>query len=765
MNLKYLWVLAILLSTPLLYAQNLSGKIISEIDQQPLDGAHILTNNGLATYTNFDGDFVLKNVEENVMLTISYVGYKTLQQQVLDINTPIIITLQEAPIAINGVLVTGNMKIDPVLTIETNDYVKRIVQPRNVADLFNDVNGFSLIKRGNYAIDPSFRATQYEQLNVQFDGGTKAMNACPNRMDPITTHVIPEEIEKIEIIKGPYSVRYGATFGGIVNMVTQKPTVEDYGLHGSVSGGYESNGNSMVSMARLQQVTEKYDVAGNFGFRDFGNYEDGEGTEIPSSFRSLDYGIKAGVNFTENQRLQAHWRQSFGRDVLHAGLPMDTEEDNSSILSLDYKLGSMPGLVESIDSKIYYSYVDHIMTNYNRPSFMMTSAISSIDATTAGGKVELKLKPTDNLALFTGVDVLHIARDGNRTRLVKRNAMGVLDTPLTFEDKVWQDSYINDFGLFAESKYPLTEKTMLTAGVRYDNVTSEAKDPEADFAALYTDLDKRTEHNFSGTASIKYVYSPQFIMEVAYGRGVRSANMIERFINHFSVGQDAYEYVGNPNLDAEINNQFEVGFKGKMPISENTSDMFSYSTSFYYSLYENYIVAIIDETQTRKFMPMNEPSNAKDFRNLDDAYKTGFEIMAGVDFCTNFNFTTELAYVYAKNNDLNESLPLVPPLVTRFKLGYEKEKFWVNAEYRLTAQQDNIAYSFGEHVTPGYEIMDLRLGVIPMKNLTLGVAALNVFNKTYSNHLNFAFNNQAEFGTEPINDPGRNLSVFVQYEF
>ena len=84
---------------------------------------------------------------------------------------------------------------------------------------------------------------------------------------------------------------------------------------------------------------------------------------------------------------------------------------------------------------------------------------------------------------------------------------------------------------------------------------------------------------------------------------------------------------------------------------------------------------------TRNYSLQNEPTNAKVFRNLDDAYKTGFEIMAGVDFCTNFNFTTELAYVYAKNNDLNESLPLVPPLVTRFKLGYEKEKFWVNAEY------------------------------------------------------------------------------------
>jgi hypothetical protein len=33
----------------------------------------------------------------------------------------------------------------------------------------------------------------------------------------------------------------------------------------------------------------------------------------------------------------------FGRDVLHAGLPMDTDYDNSSILSLDYKWSNIGG--------------------------------------------------------------------------------------------------------------------------------------------------------------------------------------------------------------------------------------------------------------------------------------------------------------------------------------------------------------------------------------------------------------------------------------
>jgi len=255
------------------------------------------------------------------------------------------------------------------------------------------------------------------------------------------------------------------------------------------------------------------------------------------------------------------------------------------------------------------------------------------------------------------------------------------------------------------------------------------------------------------------------MLEVAYGRGVRSANMIERVINHFTVGQDAYEYIGNPNLDAEVNNQFEIGFKGKVPFSDTSSDRFNYGTSFYYSFYDNYIVAVIDETQTRKFMPTQQPTHPKVFRNLDKAYKTGFEVMAGADFWDNFNFTTELAYVYAKNKDLDESLPLVPPLTTRFKLGFEKERFWLNVNYTLTSKQDNISESFGETSTAGYEIMDIRLGVVPFKNLTLGVAALNVFDETYHNHLNFSFKNQADFGAVPINDPGRNLSAFVQYKF
>jgi len=667
-------------------------------------------------------------------------------------------------IKIDEVIVVGNSKKDPVFTSVSTDNVEKIVQPKNVADLFSSVNGFSTIKRGNYANDPAFRNAQYEQLNIMYDGGTKAVNACTNRMDPITTHVIPEEISKIEIIKGPYSVRYGATFGGIVNLVTQKPSASDYGFHGKTSAGYETNGNSLVTMLQLQQITEKYDIVGNVGYRDFGNYEDGDGTEIPSSFRSTDYGIKFGYNFTEDQRIKLHWRQSFGRDVLHAGLPMDTEFDNSTVVSLDYKLTNIGEVVKTLNAKVYYSFVDHLMTNFKRPSFMRMSASSPVEATTIGGKIELKWNPSKSVKLFSGVDAMLIARDGVRNRIMKLNMMGEpLPMPMEFTDKIWQDSYINDYGFFTEARWHANSSTIFTAGLRYDMINTDIQDPEEDFAEMY-DLKERNEDNISGTVSLKKLISDDFTLEAAYGRGVRSANMIERYVNHFNIGQDPYEYIGNPNLKAEVNNQFEIGFKGKKKFEQGI-DAFKFEASFYYSFFENLIVAKIDESLIRKFNPMLDPVHPKVFQNIDKAYKTGLEATAQIDFLKDYYFKTEIALVYAKNKDFNEHLPLSPPITTKVTLGFEKEKFWASALFNVVNKQTNISESFGETNTGGYETLDIKLGVKPMKDITLGVSVLNVFDKTYHNHLNFSYRNQEDFGSVPINDPGRNFTAFLQYKF
>ena len=674
-------------------------------------------------------------------------------------------TVKNTAVFLEEVIVTGDVKTDPTLTIVKQDFTEKSVQPKSVGELFYDINGFSLIKRGNYAVDPSFRASQYEQLNVQYDGGTKAFHACPNRMDPITTLINPEEITKIEIIKGPFSVRYGNTFAGVINMVTQNGNHTEKKIAGSFSSGYESNGGSFVNMLQLSSNIKKLDILGDVSYRDYGNYEDGHQNEIPSSFKSFGYGLKVGYDFTDYQRLQANFHQNFGRDVLHAGLPMDTDEDNSSIGGLDYMLKSNSTYFKGFTAKAYYSYVDHVMSNYDRPSFATSEAISKVNATTYGGKLEAEWQMIPKLKVFTGLDMVNLSRDGGRDRLVKKLASGaVLPTPKAFYDKVWQDSYNNTLGAFAEAKWLVSTQSVVTFGARLDFVSSDAQDLDDSFAKLYPNVEKRDETNFSGNVSYKKMFAKDYILEVAFGSGTRSANIEERYIAYFNIGRDPYEYIGNPNLKAETNNQFEIGLSGKEKLT-GVLNQIDFGGSVYYSIYENYILPVVDESLIRKYNPTSPPIHPKVFQNIDNAFKTGFEVFGDLKFANYFNFLTQLSYVYTENKDFNESLPLTPPLVTRLKLSYEKAKFWTSVEYTITAEQPKIAYSYDEIATDGYQLLDLKAGFKPIEKLNIGVGVLNLFDTYYNNHLSFAFNNQADFGRVPITEPGRNFTIFVNYKF
>jgi iron complex outermembrane receptor protein len=87
----------------------------------------------------------------------------------------------------------------------------------------------------------------------------------------------------------------------------------------------------------------------------------------------------------------------------------------------------------------------------------------------------------------------------------------------------------------------------------------------------------------------------------------------------------------------------------------------------------------------------------------------------------------------------------------------------------MVSQQDELAKSFGENeATPGYELVDFRLGYELFPGLDLGAAVLNAFDQQYYDHLNFAFRNQANAnlsGLERLTDPGQNFTVFVKYGF
>ncbi|QCX39487.1 TonB-dependent receptor [Aureibaculum algae] len=757
MKTYFLMILFLVSSTNTLWCQQtiIKGKVVEAMSNKPIENASIqIKKSNEIVNSDSDGNFTI-NAAIGDVLIIRHLSFESKEIRIE--TSKLSIALDVKHINLENIIVEADVLKDLSQSKVVVDHVKSTTQPRNVSDLFRDIPGFGIQKRGAYASEPFFRAFKYEQLNIQLDGGMKILNACPNRMDPITTHIISDEIERIEVVKGPYTMRFGPNFGGIVNLVSRNPNTLANGIHGDVEAGYETNGDNLSTRGSISYKTDQFDISLNGEYRDYGDYEDGEGTVVPSSFKSTDYSVKLGYNPTEKQRIQLSWRQSFGSDIKHAGLPMDSPYDDSFLAGLDYKVTDISDLISSFSFKGFYSEVDHLMTNENRPSYKVTEAASNVFSTTYGGKTELVLTPNDNLFIYTGLDANLIGREGDRERTVKIMNGNTLATPKLFTDKIWQDSKLNDFGVFVEGKYRLTNLFTLTAGLRSDFVNASINDAELDFLQLYGgEIDDTNETNISGTVSLKYK-SEDTQVQIALGRGVRTASMIERFVNHFSVGVDPYEYVGNPNLDPEINNQIEVSFNKRF-------DQIEVGASVFYSLIIDYIVPVVDENISRKFMPSAQPTFAKRFINIDEASQSGFEFYFNYEINKDFKFTTDISYTYAQNEEYDEPLPQITPLTAHAGLQYEKEQFWTRLNSRFVAAQNRTSKSFMETASNDFATFDFSIGFVPIKNLTVGASVLNIFDTTYYEHLNFSYQN-SDLLSGRIFEPGRNFTVKVNYKF
>ncbi len=746
------------------YAQEIQiqGELYDNLTGEPVVGAVIQSKNSKnETISDIEGKFSLQT-EEGSILIIIHPEYEKLE---IKAGKEIKIRLKPKNIELNTVVIKANPLEDITHSVIVTDEIKKGSQPRTAADLFNDIPGFSMQKRSSTALEPSLRSFKYEEMNVKINGGSKIVNACPNRMDPITAHIIPEEVSRIEVVKGPYTVRFGQTFGGIVNMVTKTPSEASYGIHGTIESGFETNGNNLALRGELRYASTKYDLNINGEHRDFGDYVDGRGITTPAGFKTDSYSIKWGYNPKKNQRLLLNWHQKFGKEIKHAGLPMDSPKDNSYLASIDYKIKKPSEKIHHIVFKSYYSFVDHLMTNgYGmekpRPNYPAIDARAPVTSKTLGGKLEIGYTPNNKWLIYAGTDADIIKREGDKTIIINVNPnTGVaLDPPTIKHLNIWQGGHIEDYGIYSEGNFRVNKNYTITSGIRLDYVKAGINDPDPGFTAIYGQVNNKTDVVIGGNFSVKYK-KENIQAQLAYGRGTRTPSMIERYIYRFIVGVDSREYIGNPNLLPEINNQFEVGAK-------INKEKWKAGVNVFYSIFEDYIVPVINSslTGTSAGCGGGAPQAPKQFWNVQ-AYQYGTDVFYSYNIMDELLFKTDLALTKAYNETLDEPLAQVAPLMTHFILKYETEKYWADFRSEMVATQKDYAPSFNETETPGHTTFDLRVGYKPNKHLTLGAAVLNLTDEAYYNHLNFAFKNADELNGQRIYEPGRSFSVYLKYKF
>ena len=593
-------------------------------------------------------------------------------------------------------------------------------------------------KSGNYASDPVFRGFKYEQLNIIADGAQNAVQACPSRMDAPVSQINMNQIEKVEIYKGPYFFRFGSSIGATANFVSFKPEFSDgFKASGRLSTSYESNGSISRNEATLNLRSKNIISQFSGAYQKGEDYKDGAGNAVPAMFKRYNFGYKTIYRWSQDHytSLQANTNQ--GRDTDFPALSMKLLYDKTWMFQLMHHSEFHHSLLKEFNFNAYSSAVHHSMGTENG------SMVSDVSSGTYGLRSELKMMSGKH-QFYTGLDYKN--ERAKNTSLTMAMAM-----PMMRDGTSWQDSGIFQIGWFNEYQYSLRQ-FRLKLSYRMDYNNSDASEVSTLFSKLYGKMNaQQLNHNIS--AGFEKIIDSHSQISFWLGRAQRSAGLTERFINKFPVGNDNYEYIGNPLLKPETNNQADLIYTMQL------ASGFYFQMDVFYSLMQNYISAVV--RNDIKPTSMSSPG-VRQFQNIGKAYRTGFESQIKWHISDIFHSEAAAAYTYAEDMANKNPLPEIAPLDVRWKLAAETEHFFASINYRFAGRQKRINPNFAETETPDFSLFDLHFGYKIFRGGHFGLDINNLFNRNYTEYLNRTlYANKMQ----RIMMPGRNVGVSYSYDF
>lgn len=619
----------------------------------------------------------------------------------------------------------------------------------DAAAILSQTAGMSSIqKAGNYGFDPVLRGFKYDQLNVVLNGAQSATAACPNRMDPPTSQMAPNMMDRIEVLKGPHALRYGTGFGATINFVpTNLRFTEEADIYGRFSSGYEGNGEVLRGESQLGFSGKRYDL-GLFAAWSQGNdYTAGDGSTVQSDFQRGSFGANLGLKLAGNQQLRISGLYNIARDADFPALPMDLREDDTWMFNARHDIRFEEGALQSWNTTVFGSFVDHLMDNLLKPlDPRMLNAETAATTYNYGGRTE-GLWQLKNARLYTGADLRVEGASGIRVRefLMGPNA------GRTFEDDAWQDGRIAKAGLFGEYQQRLGAY-QLVLSTRLELNTASVEEASPEFTEVYTDTET-TQFNSNFSLGASRQISGEAKMGLFLGRAQRSGSLTERFINYFPVGIDPFEMLGNPQLSPEVNYQADLTFEWRTEAMALKVDVFA-------GYLQDYISSVIDPTLSPR-LPMSP--GVRQFINIEEAFKTGFEANWTQQLMAGLQHQMSIAYTYAQDMERDEPLPEIAPLDFRYALqgAYFGEKLQPEVSFRHVLEQNRVSSEFGETVTPAFSLIDLKLAYQFTEAFRLSAGVNNLLDEAYYEHLN-----RSVRGTNaPILARGRNGYVSVNISF
>lgn len=596
--------------------------------------------------------------------------------------------------------------------------------------LSKNVPSISIVRRSGIANDIILRGQKKDNINIILDNA-KIYGACPNRMDPATSHVLSNNIQSVKVIEGPYDIENFGTLSGLVKVETKEPTEE---VHGEINLGAGSYGYRKAS-ATVSGGTDRFKLLVSTSTEQSDQYKDGNGNnfseqQVLSGMSSANQYINSKVDAYEKKTLLTKGQFNINDDseiklsytgnrsdgVLYPTGTMDADYDDSNIYTVGYTARNLASFSKELNLDYYYSNVDHPMSTKLRTNGSTNYMTAQYKTSIWGTKIKNSMEVANSLVTL-GLDTsVRNWRGEKYSTNVASGVSGASTISLPSTDTT-------NKAVFAKVEKSFG-KLDLEFGSRYDY-------SDVDSSSILKDDKKYVAFN----ANVFGIYNVDENMKYFAGIG-KSARVPD--------ARELYDATaGNSDLDQTQNYEADLGL-------DKTIGAFNIRPKLFYSVLKDYIY------------------NSGTFENID-AKIYGLDISGFYFMTENFSLDYGVAYQRGKKdgNYTDKDLAEIPPLKANLAFNYEQAKAKYTAEVVAVDSWNSYDSSAKEQELSAYALVNLKYTNQLHKNIGLTLGLDNLFDKVYNSTNTYQDITYATVSSERVlfNDPGRYGYVNLKYSF
>lgn len=368
------------------------------------------------------------------------------------------------------------------------------------------------------------------QMQVLIDGRSVYMPPLGG-VDWADLPLLIEDIERIEVVRGPSAASHGAnSFYGVINIITRDASDPEAGRV-SLTGGYASD----VS-AKLSRSGEQFDYRVSAGYRSDGGYSN---TFLNDHNQTRIANFRGNYHPNGSDSLEVQLGSSngvYGKGIVQTtgGLSGQIRTDNlfrDTTASSDFQqLAWLHVWPTNVESKLTYS---HTTNNTFDPRLCTTSDCSVsglVQRTVYGQRDVMELQNTHQLG-----ENNRLVWGGNTERAYASDPLLLALSPS-----------VNSWQIFAHDEWHISSKAILNVG------------------SMLEDNGMSYQSN-SPRASLNYHITPQHTVRIGVSTATRSPAMMERYIDaNNAIFGGAYTPPATPLTPEKILSQ-EIGYIGEFP--------------------------------------------------------------------------------------------------------------------------------------------------------------------------------------------------------